>query len=274
MRFADSYGIMRPLPATEDLLCLWVTDLARRVSFAAIKNYLFAVRSLHVDVGLPSPLGGPRLDRICRGVRREQVGRVTRKRLPITTELLDRMRTLIDPASVDQCCLMAAFSLATGGLLRGKEFAAVPGEADRIPRVRDLTAHPDHVVLRLRVSKTDPFGRGCDVCIAAPAAVADVRRYLCLRATTQPAQPLLMLSDGTALTLRTVMTAARTLLQRSGVDLSMSRGLSFRRGGATSLALAGVPDRIIKQLGRWRSFVYSIYIEEPSQSLLDAAAAM
>jgi hypothetical protein len=274
MRFAHSYGIMRPLPASEDLLCLWITELAGRISFAAIKNYLFAVRSLHIDIGLASPLGGQRLDRICKGIRRRQVGRVTHKRLPITTELIDRMRPFVDTSSHDHRCLIAAFSFATGGLLRGKEFGAVTGEPDRVPLVRDLTARVDHLVLRLRVSKADPFGKGCDVRIACPAALEDMRRYLRGRGPFSPAQPLFMLSDGSALTLRTAMTAARALLERSGVDLSASRGLSFRRGGATSLALAGVPDRIIQQLGRWRSFVYSIYIEEPVQSLIDAASAM
>ena len=107
---------MRPIPASEDLLCLWVTDLARRIGFASIKNYLFAVRSLHIDIGLKSPLGGQRLDRVCKGIRREQAGRVSLKRLPVTTTLIDRIRPLIDLSSFDQRCLLAAFSFATGGL--------------------------------------------------------------------------------------------------------------------------------------------------------------
>jgi hypothetical protein len=51
-------------------------------------------------------------------------------------------------------------------------------------------------------------------------------------------------------------------------------GHSLRRGGATSLALRGVPDHLIKVLGRWRSDCYQRYLETPLSSIKEALAKM
>lgn len=268
------YGLRRPLPVSEDVLCLWVADLARRVGHSTIRLYLYAVRSLHVDLGLAEPLHGVRLERVLRGVQRQQAGRPKRKRLPITIDIIDRVRDAYKPTTLDDCCMMAAFSFATAGLLRGKEFAAVPGEPDRVPLVRDLSITTSSATLRLRTSKTDPFGRGALVRVAQPAAISDLHRYISMRPALLPEAPLFATTDGKPLPLRRVMAALRVLLHRAGIDTTGWRGLSFRRGGATSLAVAGVPDRMIKELGRWRSWIYSTYIETGEQPLLLAAASM
>ena len=45
-----------PLPADEQFLMRFCTFLADGLSHASIKVYLSAVRSLHIDSGLPDPL--------------------------------------------------------------------------------------------------------------------------------------------------------------------------------------------------------------------------
>jgi len=35
----------------------------------------------------------------------------------------------------------------------------------------------------------------------------------------------------------------------------------LRRGGALTMALSGVPDRVIRQAGRWKSYCYRTYID-------------
>ena len=47
-------------------------------------------------------------------------------------------------------------------------------------------------------------------------------------------------------------------------------GFSLRRGGALSMALAGVPDRVIRAVGRWKSYAYRIYIDLTEQEKVDA----
>ncbi len=274
MRFATLYGLPQPLPATEDVLCLWVADLARRVAHSTIRHYLYGVRSLHVDLGLADPLHGARLERVLKGVQRQQASRPKLKRMPITTSIIERIRVAYRPMTLDEACVMAAMSTATAGMLRGKEFAAVPRELDRVPLMRDLALTTNSATLRLRVSKTDPYGKGSTVRIAQPAAVKDLHLYLSMRTDLHPSNPLFALSSGAPLSLRKVMATLRLLLARAGIDAGGWRGFSFRRGGATSLAEAGVPDRLIKELGRWRSWIYSIYIETNEHQLLQAAAAM
>jgi hypothetical protein len=278
LRFAEQAGVLSPLPADENLLCLWVTSLARRLSHASIPPYLYAVRSLHIDHGFDSPLGGAMLERVLKGIRRAQGDRHVLKRLPVTMLLLDRIRPFLDFALHDDCMFMAALSTATGALLRVGEVVINESEPDRMLTLSDLTASPTSFSLLLRVSKTDPFGKGTHAYVSAPKAVSDMKRYLSLHAKTCPlvaaSSPLFAFANGTPLRRRVFLRRTRSLLQQAGIDLSRSRGVSFRRGGATSLAAAGVPDRIIKELGRWKSWVYSIYIATPLQPLLDAAASM
>ena len=54
----------------------------------------------------------------------------------------------------------------------------------------------------------------------------------------------------------------RSILKGAGVPGNYSSH-SYRIGAATSAALAGVPDRVIKVLGRWFSDCYVRYIRTP-----------
>ena len=90
IKFCDTRGVKHFLPATESLLCLWISWLALRVTWKTIKSYLQGVRSLHIDLGLADPvINQPRLERTFRGIKREQGAKVAgRPRLPITLSVL------------------------------------------------------------------------------------------------------------------------------------------------------------------------------------------
>ena len=54
----------------------------------------------------------------------------------------------------------------------------------------------------------------------------------------------------------------RSKEEHTGFDESLWQfGLSLRRGGATTLAASGVPDRVIRAMGRWKSGAYRLYID-------------
>lgn len=42
-------------------------------------------------------------------------------------------------------------------------------------------------------------------------------------------------------------------------------GISLRKGGALTLALCGVPDRVTQALGRWKSNAYRVYVDMTGQ---------
>jgi len=280
LRFTRSHGIDNPLPATTDHLCLWVTELSKHVTYKTVRNYIRGVRYLHIqrDFDL-APIEAQTLKEILRGIRRKYGDRIRPRSLPVTNVLIHKIRRHLQPAAAEshnQRMLLAAMSIATNGLFRMGEIGATAVEPKRYPRMRDLTLHRDYVTIHLPRSKTDQFGEGVDIRIANAAAIADLIAYLtgCSKDARQPDAPLFSWSDGRALTRRALLTATNRALRAVKVNLNEWAGISFRRGGATSLARAGIPDRIIKILGRWKSFVFARYIDSDNRIMVAAAAAM
>ena len=70
--------------------------------------------------------------------------------------------------------------------------------------------------------------------------------------------PLLCAQNGEALT--RACRVVRAALASKGVNPSRYLSHSFRIGAATAATQAGVPDHIIKMLGRWQSSAYLLYI--------------
>ena len=64
-----------------------------------------------------------------------------------------------------------------------------------------------------------------------------------------------------------VVTGVRRALRAAGLDSTQYSGHSFRIGVATSATVAGVPDHLVKTLGRWEFSAYLLYIWTPRESL-------
>lgn len=58
------------------------------------------------------------------------------------------------------------------------------------------------------------------------------------------------------------------------IDSHLYKGHSFRKGGATSLHEAGMPDSLIKTMGRWSSFAFATYITTSQALVIKAGRAM
>ena len=80
--------------------------------------------------------------------------------------------------------------------------------------------------------------------------------------------PLFVHADGTPLLKQQFVARVRRALSSSGIDPSHYSGHSFRIGAATTAAAAGVPDHVIKTLGRWESSAYLLYIRTPREGCL------
>lgn len=253
---------------------LFVTWLSRyrHLAPASIATYIAAVRSWHIDAGLPDPTAeAKRLHRLMRGVRHRSHPSSTTQRLPITNHLLQVIARALAVPSFDHAMFWAASCTAFFGFLRVSEFTC-PGTFDPSRHLGfcDVQLDPSGGYrLLLKQSKTDPFGRGCTVYLGPSGRpicpVAALSRYLSFRGSAPG--PLFVLRDGRPLTPSIVNSWLRSILSSAGVHGNYSSH-SFRIGAATSAALAGVPDHLIQALGRWSSDAYLRYIRTPPQQLL------
>lgn len=162
------------------------------------------------------------------------------------------------------------------GLLRINEYAN-GGLA-----VKDVVLSPLGICLTIQHSKTqlvpvkvDLACRGDSLC---PAAAYRAYTSLIPAHLRQPHHPFFLSS---ALTdtpmsdsefIHRIKQLVKTVLSR---DPSSFSGHSFRRGGASALHLAGVPEATIASHGRWSSLTYRQYFDtQHSQQLRLAATSL
>ena len=168
------------------------------------------------------------------------------------------------------------FLVAYLGMFRGAELARKLCWAD-------VTFEATGVVLTVRCSKTDVEGKGAKVCLHRHDDAS-----LC------PAQQLTALRDVQDSSLATdfvfrdladedTWTAPSTNAMRSRLRKYLANvplagnvedyGLhSFRRGGATAAAVSGIPVRVIKNHGRWKSGAVHRYMEVADHEAWDVTA--
>jgi hypothetical protein len=103
-------------------------------------------------------------------------------------------------------------------------------------------------------------------------ATEALREYMLRRPDPKgPKAPLFAWKDGTPLQHSLLIARAEELIKRAlppQTDRKSGRpyvGVSFRAGGATALGEKGVPDRIIQELGRWKSFAYANYVHSSEE---------
>ena len=273
------------LPATEGTLVYFASYLARTVRHSTIKLYLSAVRNLHISCGHGDPLQGKLLLRkVLRGILRYQ-GQTRILRQPVTPGVLLAIQPILRTwlGERDFSMIWAAFTLAFFAFLRCGEFT-YPGTFKFRPQF-DLSADcvsfhpslacPQQMSIFLKASKTDAFRQGHTLVIACSAsqvcAVTAMRNYFL---AARPRGPLFVFQSGRLLTRSVVVNLLRDAARNAGVPHNSLKGHSFRIGAASTAAAAGMPDWLIKVLGRWSSDCYQLYIRTPRNVLLSAAPRM
>ena len=84
------------LPASEITILRFIAFAGRRLSASSVRNYLSAVRNLHIVFGFPDPLKGlPRVPLVLKGLKRFQ-GDKKRLKTPITALVLMSMKYQLD----------------------------------------------------------------------------------------------------------------------------------------------------------------------------------
>ena len=127
------------------------------------------------------------------------------------------------------------------------------------------------VQIKIAQSKTDPFRAGCLLKVWATGSkfcpVLALRRFIEVHPFGKG--PLFTFADGSFLTRKFI---SDVMLQVFN-DLNLNTH-SFRIGGASAAATAGIPDSVIQIMGRWASNAYRAYLRIPDKTLKRASKLM
>ena len=251
-------------PLSEQKLISFVCSLARRLSYQSIKTYLSGLRFHAISMGYyPKISEMHQLYYVLRGIRRHQgLNTRSQRKSPMSIShisvLFRRSSFLLN--SFDACMVQAVSSIAFFGMLRVSEYTS-PGVNTYNASV-NLTVDDAHIAngvlsLTIKASKTDPFRIGVVIRFASiPSPFCPVA--LCcsyLRLRGRAPGPLFIFSDGSFLTRSRLSVFIQSVFPSSNLNTH-----SFRIGGASAAASAGIPDSSIQVLGRWRSDAFLRYL--------------
>ena len=273
-------------PVTQETVTLFVAYLgAHHLSESTIRSYLAALRHsrLMSDPTCVDPsLFSPHLKVLLRGIKRVNASEDTRIRLPITASIMRRIKGVLqsgNPPALDEysrVLLWAACCVGYFGFLRTAEFLTPDGvpfsDSSHLSLADislDRTSPTWKFLVRIKASKTDQYRQGTTVVLGSTDSdlcpVAALLDYLNHRAGDPG--PLFRLANGQPLHRRPFVRDIQAIITRAGIPGSLFNGHSFRIGAATSASAAGVPESVIKQLGRWSSFAYQQYIRPSTEDL-------
>lgn len=201
---------------------------------------------------------------------------------PVTTDMLSALvSSLSANPSLSDVRLVAACLLAFSAFLR-----------DELAKLRccDVTFTPQSMSIYIASSKTDQYRQGDRVLVARTGSqtcpVTMLERYYSMASLSQ--QSKLRLFRGIVVTksgerLRSHGSLSYTRLRelflskltQLGFDPKQFGLHSLRSGGASAAANAGVPDRLFKRHGRWRSdSAKDGYVKDSVHALLSVSESL
>ncbi|XP_056414345.1 uncharacterized protein LOC130356606 [Hyla sarda] len=231
------------------------SGLGRRMAALA---FWFKVR------GVPDGTKSFLVRQAVRGFRKGASSRDWRK--PVTFSLLLRLGSLLAGVcfSVYELCLFRlAFALAFFGAFRISELVSPSRCRAGGLLFSDVVLVEGVLQCRVRRSKTDQLGRGAVVRLARLGSsemcpVACYSAFLALRVGI--VGPLLVHADGGFLSRFQFVGVFRKCLRAGGFVAEDYSSHSFRIGAATEASRWGLGPEMVKQIGRWESERYRLYV--------------
>jgi integrase len=146
------------LPATPETVALFIADLDRRKKApATIRRMLASISQAHKAFDLESPTSGAKVTEVLRGILRRR-GTAQKQAKPLLAKQLQRIARTI-PRDVVGTRDRAILLLGWAGALRRSEICALS--------VEDLERTDEGLILTIRRSKGDPYGKGQKVALPA-----------------------------------------------------------------------------------------------------------
>lgn len=261
-----------PLPAAENTLVLYFTDLAASHKTSTLARRVSAISQAHLAAGFESPTRTAVLRNLLAGIRRSK-GTAPAVKTPVLTEDLRLMVQAI-PESLLGCRDRALLLLGFAGGFRRSELVALDCE--------DLEPSREGVIVTIRRSKTDQEGQGRRIGIPLGSLPTCPVRSLekWMEAAGIASGPLFRPVNrhgrvGSArLSDKAVALVVKRWAEAAGLDKEHYAGHSLRAGLATSAARNGASERaIMRQTGHKSEAMVRKYIREGEVFGADNAAS-
>ena len=276
-QWALKHGV-KALPVESKYLALYLQYIGDTVrSKSAVEEAVHAIAWIHSIAGLSPPTCSPFVTVVVEGLRRS-LARPIIKKTPFNTEMLAAMvNDTHKNGSLSNVRLSTVCLLAFAGFLRFDELSKL--------RPTDLTLDKDKLTIKIRSSKTDQLRKGDEVVIARVGSdtcpVSMLEKYLSLgrnslsdsrflfRGITKTKNRESLRASG-SLTYSRLRELLRAKLAQLGYNPNEFGVRSLWAGGATKAANVGVPDRLFKRHGRWKSeAAKDDYIEDSIENRLE-----
>ena len=279
--WAEGKREVKVFPVNDGQFALYLQHLAETTtSKAAVESAVNAVAWVHRLAGLNSIADSPFVRTVMDGLTK-QPARPIEKKEPVTLDMLAAMARSSNNSLTDLRLLAMAY-LAFSAFLRCDELIKL--------RCCDITFDKESMAVSLPRSKTDQYREGSVVLVArsgtSTCPVAAMERYfetakLTCNESTYVFRAIVRTKTGERLRRsgHISYTRARELVKQKlssiGYDAKKFSMHSVRAGGATAAANAGVPDRLFKRHGRWRSeSAKDGYIKDSVQARLSVSKGL
>jgi hypothetical protein len=265
LKFAASIGFPESdaLPASEELLLLFVCEGLGRTGPGTAKNNLSAIRSWHIKRCLPWKR--PACMGLINKALTEFWPRDTKKpvqRPPITSSMMTLLANAWGDGSPRELCALAIALAAWCGQCRlGELVPATPSSLDprRIPRRSTWSGakvHRRSSEIQLPWTKTTHFD-GATVFLVDQRNPLNATIALARHFKSSPLDPSAFLCEYKSGRRSKLLCKEEFLEMCNAVwttaDIPRVTGHSFRIGGTTALLCSGVKPDIVKKMGRWTS---------------------
>lgn len=258
------------------VISLFLAFLALKgLAFGTIDNYLHGVQAFFMDdsLGAVNVRSFYLVRQVLSGIK-QQIGHLPKPKFAILVEFLLAMKLQMSGHITDKrdWCL---FLFAFWGLLRKSELLELCWD--------NISALDGGISIFIASSKTDKDKKGMRTTLAKRGdSLCPVRAFIDYASLV----PVQMRSPHAFFALSTkkknfshsrlasssFVGRVKHWIQMIGLDPVNYSGHSFRRGGATAMARAGISPEIIQIQGRWRSDAYKLYLQVGVESLLKASS--
>lgn len=281
--WAERHDEVKVYPVEETHFALYLQHLAESTgSRSAVEEAMNAISWVQQVAGHKTVASSVLVKTALAGLQR-QLAKPKRRKEPITSGMLDKIvQTLGASPSLSDLRLAASSLLAFAAFLRYDEVSKL--------KCCDVQFTPEAMTVHISSSKTDQYRQGDSVLIArtgtATCPVAMLERYITaaqissssklhlFRAITSTKHGERLRPSG-SLSYTRMRELLLAKLEQIGYDKSQFGLHSLRAGGATAAANAGVPDRLFKRHGRWKSETAKDgYIKDSEKALLSVSKSL